>query len=70
MSMRDLDPKEKRKVRPEPNDELQKIHIRAVAKKFTFSRQGLPEDMKVELASLLRTNLDLFSNGHPRICSE
>ena len=36
MSMRDLDPREERRARLEPNDELQKIQIRAVAENFMF----------------------------------
>ena len=63
MSMRDLDPKEEGRMRPEPNDELQKIQIGAVAEKFTFIGQGLPEDMKAKLVSLLRANSDLFASA-------
>ena len=60
MSMRDLDPREERRARLEPNDELQKIQIRAVAENFMFIRRGLPEAMKAESTSLLRKNSNLF----------
>ena len=66
--MRDLDPKEEGNAIP--NNKLQKIEIGAVAQKFIFIGRGLPEAMKVELTSLLRTNLDLFAWAHedmPRI---
>ena len=36
MSMRDLDPREEGRVRPEPNDKAQKIQIGAAAKMFMF----------------------------------
>ena len=59
MSMRDLDPREEGRVRPEPNDKAQKIQIGAVAEMFMFIRWELPEAMKAELISLSRTNSDL-----------
>ena len=58
--MKDLDPKEEGMAIPEPNDEIQKIQIGAIAEKFTFIGRELSEAMKVELMSLLRTNSDLF----------
>ena len=36
MSMRDLNPPEEWRVTLKLNDELEKVHIRIVAKKFTF----------------------------------
>ena len=60
--MRNLDPrKEEGRARPDPNNELQKIQIGAIAKKFTFIGQGLPEVIKAELTSLLRKNSNLFA---------
>ena len=38
MNMRDLDPREERRARPNPNDELQKIQIGVTLEKFTFIR--------------------------------
>ena len=35
-NMRDLDPREEGRARPEPNDELQKIQIGATSEKFTI----------------------------------
>ena len=61
MSMGDLDLREEGRARPEPNEELQKIHIRVVVEKFTFIGQGLLEAMQVDLMSLLRINSDLFT---------
>ena len=61
MNMRDLDPREEGRARPEPNDELQKIQIGAVLEKFTFIRQELSKDMKGELTDLVRRNVDLFA---------
>ena len=59
--MRDLDPREEGKARPEPNDELQKIQIGTVPEKFTFIRQKLSEAMKAKLTDLLRRNADPFA---------
>ena len=73
MNMRDLDPREEGRVRPEPNDELQKIQIRAVAEKFMFIGQELPEVMKAKLTNLLRRNSDFFTwalEYMPRIDSQ
>ena len=61
MDMRDVDPKEEGKARLEPNDDLQKIQIGIEAEKFTFIEQTLLETIKAKLASLLRSNLDLFA---------
>ena len=61
MNMRDLDPKEERRVRPEPNDELQKIQIRAKPKKFSFIGQELPKAIKAKLKDLLSRNAYLFA---------
>ena len=36
MNIRDLDPREEGRARLEPNDELQKVQIGAIPKKFTF----------------------------------
>ena len=44
--MRNLDPREEGRARPEPNDELQKIQIGMELEKFTFIRQELLEGMK------------------------
>ena len=59
MNMRDLDPREEGRARPESNDELQKIQIRTMPQKFTFVR--LPKAMKAELISLLQRNSNLFA---------
>ena len=59
--MKDLVPREERRARPEPNDELQKIQIRADPEKFTCIEQELLEAMKAELIDLLRRNADLFA---------
>ena len=61
MNMRDLDPREEGRERPKPNDKLKRIHIGAVAKKFTFIRRGLLEAMKADLMNLLRRNSNLFA---------
>ena len=61
MDMRDVDPKEEGRARLEPNDDLQKIQIGIEAEKFTFIEQTLLETIKAKLASLLRSNLDLFA---------
>ena len=63
MNMKDLDPREEGRARPEPNDELQKIQIEVVAKIFSFSGQGLPEAMKSKLMNLLRRNSDIFAQA-------
>ena len=36
MNTKDLDLREERRARPEPNDELQKIQIGMLPEKFTF----------------------------------
>ena len=58
--MKDLDPREEGRMRPKPNNELQKIQIGAVPEKFTFIRQELRKAMKAEFIDLLRRNADLF----------
>ena len=61
MNMRDLDPREEGRVRPEPNDEFQKIQIGAVVEKFTFIGRGLSEAMNVGLMTLLRRNSEIYA---------
>ena len=63
MNVRNLDPREKGRARPEPNDELRKIHIGMMPKKFMFIKQELLEAIKAELIDLLRRNVDLLC-GH------
>ena len=62
MSMRDLNPQEEVRARLEPNDELEMVHIGAVAEKFTFIGRGLPKTIKAELTGLLR-ELGSFCKG-------
>ena len=59
--MRELNPKEEGRVRPKPNNELQKMQIRATPDKFTFIGQELPKAIRVELVGLLWKIFNLFA---------